>query len=103
QAVVSAGIPDEHVMRVIIAFESFLFGSALDVNAPPTIFDASDSSIESAWLQRVVSASMTQQQVERADASHPKHPIDMQNFYADVPFRFGLDALISQTLTLVEP
>lgn len=103
QAMLSAGIPDESVMRVIIAFESFLFGSALDINAPPTIFDASDSSVESAWLQRVVSASMTQQQVERADASHPKDPIDRQNFYADVPFRFGLDALIRQTLTLVEP
>jgi len=102
QAVISAGIPDEHVMRVIIAFESFLFGSAMDVNAPPTIFDTADSSMESAWLQRVVSASMTQQQGDFEDASHPKDPAEMHNSYAEVPFRFGLEALIQQTLALVE-
>ena len=101
QAVASAGIPDADVMRVIIAFESFLFGSAMDVNAPPTIFDTRDSAMESAWLQRVVNTSMGGAAAESGDADSGADEPAAKNPYAEEPFQFGLEALIQATLMLV--
>lgn len=97
QALASAGIPDAQVIKVIVAFESFLFGSALDVDAPSTIFDTDDVTEDSAWLDRVVKASRTKSApaIDGTDA-------DARNQYADPPFQFGLTALISQTMSLVE-
>ena len=67
-------------MPVIIAFESFLFGSALDVNAPPTIFDTRDSSVESAW-RTGVGASVAAQ---ASDNLSPQHRQDQLNVYTSM-------------------
>ena len=97
QALASAGIPESEVLNVVVAFESFLFGSALDVDAPSTIFATDDVTEDSAWLDRVVKAS-------RANNAHRSDDTaeTVRNQYADPPFEFGLDALIRHTLTLVE-
>lgn len=97
QALASAGIPDALVLKVIVAFESFLFGSALDVDAPSTIFDTDDVTADSAWLDRVVKASRIQ-----SDPAIDGMDVDARNQYADPPFQFGLTALISQTMSLME-
>lgn len=96
QALASAGIPETYVIKVIVAFESFLFGSALDVDAPSTIFATDDVTEDSAWLDRVVKASRT----ENVAASPGSAAVPNQ--YADPPFQFGLDALIRHTLSLVD-
>lgn len=57
QALTIAGVPESQVISVIVAFQSFLFGSALDLNAPPTVLDAGYDSGDSVWLARVVAAS----------------------------------------------
>ncbi|GAA2031476.1 TetR/AcrR family transcriptional regulator C-terminal domain-containing protein [Yaniella flava] len=93
QALMVAGVPEPQVINVIVAFESFLFGSALDLNAPSTVLDAGDESEGSAWLARAVSAS------KRAHDESAEAP-DANNVYADHPFRFGLSALIAFTLAL---
>lgn len=93
QALMVAGVPEPQVINVIVAFESFLFGSALDLNAPSTVLDAGDESEDSAWLARAVSAS------KRAHDESAEAP-DANNVYADHPFRFGLSALIAFTLAL---
>lgn len=103
QAITSAGVPAELVMPVIIAFESFLFGSALDVNAPPTIFDTRDSSVESAWLEQAVGASVAAQASDNLSPQHRQDPVNVYNQHAEAPFRFGLDALIRQTTGLIAP
>ena len=99
QALASAGIPDAKVIHVIVAFESFLFGSAMDVDAPSTIFDTDDVTEDSAWLDRVVKAS-------RASDALPTGgdgaETGVRNLYADPPFQFGLTALIEHAMSLVE-
>lgn len=91
QAVISAGIPADSVIRVIVAFESFLFGSALDVNAPSNVLDGGEKSADNAWLKHAMSAS-------EPSPSEASGPVANQN--AEPPFSFGLDALIRQTILL---
>ena len=97
QALASAGIPDTQILSVVVAFESFLFGSALDVDAPSTIFATDDVTEDSAWLDRVVKAS----RVHTPDLGDNAAGT-VRNQYADPPFQFGLAALIRHTLSLVE-
>lgn len=103
KALIYAEIPEAQVISVVVAFESFLFGSALDVNAPTVVLDAGAASEHNVWLARAVDAS-------RADSSQPQDsegvfddPVAPTNIYAEAPFRFGLDALIRQALSLVQP
>lgn len=102
QALTGAGIPDEQVIDVIVAFESFLFGSALDVDAPSTIFDTDDVTEDSAWLDRVVKASKATAGDPPANGSSEGTADGVRNRYADPPFQFGLAALIQRTKSLVE-
>src|SRR5699024_12362393 len=65
QAIMSAGIPDDAVIRVIVSFESFLFGSALDVNAPSDVLDAGEQSTDSAWLKQAIGRSEERREGKR--------------------------------------
>src|SRR5699024_5544326 len=89
QALIIAGVPESQVISVIVAFESFLFGSALDLNAPPTVLDAGDDSEDSVWLARVVAASKRAHD-EREPLDKDAEALSANNVYADHPFRFGL-------------
>jgi AcrR family transcriptional regulator len=79
-----AGFPQERVVSSIVAFESFIFGSAYDVTAPEDIFD-SGSMAESTpnFTAAVRSAAGT-----ASAGGGRKRP-------ADVAFELGLEALIS--------
>lgn len=103
EALVTAGVPAEQVINVIVAFESFLFGSAMDVNAPTTILDAGDTAEENVWLARAVAASRSVHVKNRDIDGDFVNPTSVNNFYAEPPFSFGLSALIYQTRALVEP
>lgn len=103
QALASAGLPDSEVINVIVAFESFLFGSALDVDAPSTIFDTAEVTEDSAWLERVLVASKkTSHSAQTCNGSNVV-AASARNQYADPPFYFGLDALIRHTKSLISP
>lgn len=99
QALTIAGVPESQVISVIVAFESFLFGSALDLNAPPTVLDAGDDSEDSVWLARVVAASKRAHD-EREPLDQDAEALSANNVYADRPFRFGLSALIASTVAM---
>lgn len=100
QALTVAGIPEEKVITVIVSFESFLFGSALDLNAPATVLDAGDSAEDNVWLARAVDAWKVPDPRVNSSRGQEKDPHAI-NAYAETPFQFGLDALIRQTLALV--
>lgn len=100
QALMAAGIPEEKVITVIVSFESFLFGSALDLNAPTTVLDAGEAADDNVWLARAVEASKVGDQ-RANDLPGRVKDLPAVNTYAEAPFRFGLNALIHQTLALV--
>lgn len=102
EALASAGIPHGQVINVIVAFESFLFGSAMDVDAPSTIFDTHGTSEDSAWLDRVLTASRVHEGIDAGADSSGAEGSPAHNQYADPPFRFGLAALIQYTASLTE-
>ncbi|MDR2255162.1 MAG: TetR/AcrR family transcriptional regulator [Arthrobacter sp.] len=77
-ALSSAGLPDARIVSVIVAFESFIFGSALDVTAPEDIFDAGAEGEEHPIFSRAVTAR----------AALPAAP-------ADDAFEQGLAALLA--------
>jgi AcrR family transcriptional regulator len=72
------GVPSVRVVSVIVAFESFIFGSALDVSAPADIFD---SGTDAADYPRFAAAV-----AERAEL--PADP-------TDDAFELGLGALLN--------
>lgn len=113
----AAGVPTAQVVPVIVAFESFLYGSAMDVHAPAGIFGSRPGEQDAPSFRSVV-ASFTAQ-VDGAggeDAAStpastpvstpaspdpaPRSPAS-PNPYADQPFEWGLDALVARTLTLL--
>lgn len=100
KALISAGIPEDKVISIIVSFESFLFGSALDVNAPTAVLEAAEQNV---WLARAVEASSARSPQSREPQGDFDDPVAPTNVYAEAPFRFGLDALIRQTLSLVQP
>jgi len=102
QAIMSAGIPDDAVIRVIVSFESFLFGSALDVNAPSDVLDAGEQSTDSAWLKQAIGAAQAPSEQQQSTRPHAEALGEVRNAYAEPPFQYGLAALIRQTLELVE-
>lgn len=77
-ALAAGGVPPEQVVPVIVAFESFIYGSALDVGAPADIFEAGS-----------------------ADRSHPQFTaaVAAQHAATDDPaeeaFELGLGALLA--------
>lgn len=76
-ALATAGLPQTRIVSVIVAFESFIFGSALDVTAPADIFDSGDGAQGHPVFAGAVAAR----------AALPAHP-------ADDAFDLGLDALL---------
>lgn len=103
KALLSAGVPEDRVITVIVSFESFLFGSALDLNAPENVLDAGDAAEENQWLARAVDSSKVREQSPTAAPDESDDSEAPVNVYAEAPFRFGLNALIQQTLALVQP
>lgn len=73
-----AGFPQERVVSSIVAFESFIFGSAYDVTAPEDIFDSGSMADSTPHFTAAV----------RSASSGAGRP-------ADVAFELGLEALIS--------
>src|SRR5699024_8103763 len=102
EAVVSAGIPQDKVISVIVAFESFLFGSALDMNAPSNVLDAGESSAGSSSLERAIAATKSSAQEAGVATGSADQQVQHTNFYAEPPFQLGLEALIRQALELVQ-
>lgn len=77
-ALTQGGLPRTRVVSVIVAFESFIFGSALDVSAPDDIFESGDGAHAIPVFASAVAAR----------AALPADP-------ADDAFDLGLDALLS--------
>ncbi len=104
-ALCHAGVPDARVVPVIIAFESFLFGSAMDVHAPASIFTSRPGESDAPSFQRTVdsfTAALAAGDQGAGAAGQDTVPGAAQrNPYADAPFELGLDALIHATLRLV--
>ncbi|MCY1159982.1 MAG: TetR DNA-binding transcription regulator [Citricoccus sp.] len=100
-----AGVPDQRVVPVIIAFESFLFGSAMDVHAPASIFTSQPGESDAPNFQRTVdsfTATLAAGDEGAGTAGQDAVPEAAQrNPYADAPFELGLDALVRATLRLV--
>jgi len=76
-ALSAAGLPSTQVVSVIVAFESFIYGSALDVSAPADIFETGDGHADTPVFAEAV----------RARAALPADP-------ADDAFDLGLHALL---------
>jgi len=74
-----AGVPVETIIPAIVAVESFIFGSALDANAPADIFDTGELAGSSPTFTAAVLGQ------DRSTGERP----------ADVAFRFGLEALLA--------
>ncbi len=74
-----AGFPQERIVSAIVAFESFVFGSAYDVTAPADIFDSGSMAASTPNFTAAVDA---------LAARGPGNP-------ADTAFSLGLEALIS--------
>lgn len=74
-----AGVPGETIIPAIVAVESFIFGSALDANAPADIFDTGELAGSSPTFTAAVLGQ------DRSTGERP----------ADVAFRFGLEALLA--------
>lgn len=77
-ALADAGLPETRIVSVIVAFESFIFGSALDVTAPSDIFDSGTSPQATPVFARAVAAR----------SALPADP-------ADDAFDLGLEALLA--------
>jgi AcrR family transcriptional regulator len=78
-----AGWPEERIVDAIVALESFIFGSALDVGAPPDIFDTG------AMAERNPAFTAA---VRRRAAAHPQ---DSATGDSDRAFTLGLEALLA--------
>ncbi|SDL05429.1 TetR/AcrR family transcriptional regulator [Arthrobacter sp. ok362] len=74
-----AGFPQERIVPAIVAFESFIFGSAYDVTAPADIFDSGTMAASTPHFTSAVQ--------RLAEGSHEKP--------ADVAFSLGLEALLA--------
>lgn len=98
----AAGVPRDHIVSVIVGFESFLFGSAIDVHAPADIFQSPPDEMDAPVFRWAVEAFTHDSDTDHGpDAA--RGPADQSvNPYADAPFRWGLNALIEQTLGLIE-
>ena len=73
-----AGLPSAQIVPTIVALESFIFGSAFDVNAPEDIFDTDGLAESSPNFSAAV-------ELQRAETGRIR---------ADIAFGFGLEALI---------
>lgn len=100
-----AGVPTPQVVPVIIAFESFLFGSAMDVHAPASIFTSQPGEADAPDFQGAVDSFTSTVAMPghdaRAEPERDERAVVERNPYAEAPFELGLDALIRATLRLI--
>lgn len=82
QVLLQGGVTKDRVMDVIVAFESFIFGSAYDVAAPADIFDLPEHVTDAPGLRRALGQRLA------------PTVVGTQNPYANPPFELGLSALI---------
>lgn len=127
RAMLAGGIPDHDVVPVIVAFENFLFGAAMDYNAPPTIFTACPGDVVTPAFARVLDAYTGVIDGGAAAAGRSEPPADpvelisaaaaglagqvedlesaiegARNPYAAVPFEWGLGRLLDGVEQIVE-
>lgn len=95
----AAGVPSEQVVPVIVAFESFLFGSAMDVHAPASIFGSRPGEEDAPAFRSAVDAFTAR--VDAATGGSATGGPGVPNPYADPPFGWGLDALVAGVLVLL--
>jgi len=104
----AAGVPSAQVVPVIVAFESFLYGSAMDVHAPAGIFYSRPGEQDAPSFRAVVESFTAQVDAGEDAASTSASSTSASstsaspNPYADQPFEWGLDALVARTLTLLD-
>lgn len=104
----AAGVPTAQVVPVIVAFESFLYGSAMDVHAPAGIFYSRPGEQDAPSFRAVVESFTAQVDAGEDAASTSASSTSASstsaspNPYADQPFEWGLDALVARTLTLLD-
>lgn len=73
------GWPQERIVDAIVALESFIFGSAFDVNAPADIFETGDQETSAPLFSAAVA----------------RRAADGETSASDMAFGIGLDALIT--------
>lgn len=112
RAMLAGGIPERDVVPVIVAFENFLFGAAMDYNAPPTIFNPGPGDVVTPASGRdeapadpaaliddsSEAAASLAGQVEGLDEAIE----GVRNPYAAVPFEWGLERLLNGVEQVVE-
>ncbi len=86
QALITAGCPPAQVMERIIALESFIYGSAWDVQAPADLFDPCAISPEHSALRQAAEAMSGYKTAKKGQPD--------ANPYADQPFEVGLKNLL---------
>ncbi len=102
----AAGVPSAQVIPVIVAFESFLFGSAMDVHAPASIFGSRPGEQDAPAFRQVVDAFTVEVDGtggggDAGQGGGRARGNGLPNPYADQPFEWGLDALVAGTLALL--
>jgi AcrR family transcriptional regulator len=99
------GVPGQQVVPVIIAFESFLFGSAMDVYAPASIFTSrpgeSDAPAFQGAVESFTAALAATEKGAGVTEQDTLQDVVPRNPYAEAPFELGLEALILAALRLV--
>lgn len=82
-----AGVEEELILPRVIMLESFIYGSALDVNAPATIFEVpADYEVEAPTLRKSRAAWAASLSQAAGEENNP---------FAEQPFRLGLQALLA--------
>lgn len=99
-----AGWPPESIIDAVVALESFIYGSAYDVNAPADIFDAGSMTAQSPHFSHAVAR-------RGAGRRGPARPVGTPNAldsnavahsHADAAFDLGLRALVGGLAAAVQ-
>lgn len=99
RGLVHAGTPKQQVVPVIVAFESFIFGSAIDVHAPAEIFQSGSNEDDAPVFRQVVNAFTANYAGRSGSASNDASGL---NPYADAPFEWGLAALVDRVVHMIQ-
>lgn len=95
-----AGWPPESIIDAVVALESFIYGSAYDVNAPADIFDAGSMALESPHFSAAVARRGAARQGPAA-GTRPRDDTAVARSDADAAFDLGLRALVSGMAAVV--
>lgn len=97
-ALCTAGVPEEQIMPRVIACESFIYGSAFDVNAPAHLFETVPGDAELPAFDAASESFRATVATGRAAGERPARSGSSPggaNPYADAPFEQGLDLLLA--------